>query len=78
MNDYENAVKLGLTNQARWEEGHPHNPKSIRLMNFLMEHDIKDYHDYFQWKIGGDGDNGEQMMFEMDAFFDLIDQVNKN
>lgn len=78
MSDYEKAVELGLTNQSRWEEGCPHNPKSVQLMEFLREHDIKDYYDYFQWKIGGDGDNGEQLMYEMDAFFDLDDQKLRN
>ena len=72
MTDYEKAVKEGLTKIDRWEKGIDHHPLSKRLMEFLAEHDFKDNGDYFCWKKGGDGDNGEILMYEMDAFFDLI------
>jgi hypothetical protein len=71
--DYEKAKNLGLTNLKRWECGIEHHPMSERLMCFLSEHDYKDYSDYFCWKIGGDGDNGEALMYEMDAFFEMLD-----
>ena len=64
---------MQLTTKNRWEEGMPHHPMSERLMSFLEEHDFNDYDDYFCWKIGGDGDNGESLMYEMDAFFELLD-----
>lgn len=70
--DYEKAVSLGNTTKKRWEEGIEHHPISKRLMAFLCEHDFKDYDDYFCWKKGGDGDNGEILMYEMDAFFESI------
>lgn len=75
-NDYNKAVELGLTNLNRWEEGTDHHPMSMRLMMFLEEHDFNDYSDYFCWKSGGDGDNGETLMYEMDAFFEMLDKVN--
>ena len=43
-------------------------------MAFLSEHDFLDYNDYFCWKVGGDGDNGESLMYQMDAFFELLDR----
>ena len=74
MTDYEKAKKLGLTSLYRWNLGIDHHPMSVRLMEFLMEHDFQDYEDQFCWKKGGDGDNGEALMYEMDAFFELLDK----
>ena len=56
-----------------------HHPESIRLMKFLADHDFNDYNDYFCWKYGGDGDNGEALMYQMDAFFEARDKqpINK-
>ena len=71
--DYQKARDLGLTKKDRWGDGVPHHPMSERLMTFLADHDFLDYHDYFCWKMGGDGDNGETLMFEMDAFFEMLD-----
>jgi hypothetical protein len=71
--DYKNAQRLRLTTKNRWEEGIDHHPISERLMKFLCDHDFIDYDDYFCWKIGGDGDNGETLMYQMDAFFELLE-----
>lgn len=61
-----------LTND-RWSEGIDHHPMSKALVCFLAEHDFKNYNDYFQWKTGGDGDNGETLMYQMDPFFEWLD-----
>jgi len=74
MEDYQKAQGLGLTQQKRWENGVPHHPLSERLGRFLVEHDFRDYGDYFCWKVGGDGDNGETLMFQMDAFFEMLEK----
>lgn len=74
MTDYERSKELGLTNLQRWEKGVDHHPMSRRLMKFLKEHDDKDYSNFFDWQIGGDGDNGESLMFEMDAFFETLEK----
>lgn len=39
-----------------------------------MLHDFYDLQDYFQWKKGGDGDNGEMLMYELDTFFEQKDK----
>ena len=57
----------------RWEEGTPHHPESIRLMKRLMEIDFELCDDYFCWKKGGDGDNGEALMYELDIYFEEED-----
>jgi len=72
--DYERAVGLGLTDKNRWEDDIDHHPMSERLMAFLKDHDFQDYDDFFCWKSGGDGDNGEVLMYEMDAFFELMEK----
>lgn len=72
--DYEKAKSLGLTKLNRWEDGIDHHPMSKRLAKFLSEHDFHDYNDYFCWKTGGDGDNGETLAFQMDAFFEMLDK----
>lgn len=73
LSDYEEALRLGLTDKNRWEEGIEHHPMSERLVRFLVEHDFRDYGDYFCFKVGGDGDNGEVLMYQMDAFFEMLD-----
>jgi len=71
--DYTEAKKKGLTDKNRWEDGIEHHPMSQRVARFIGEHDFNDYGDSFCWKFGGDGDNGETLMYEMDAFFELMD-----
>lgn len=57
----------------RWSEGVDHHPMSEALMDFLVVHDFNNYKDYFCWKVGGDGDNGESLMYQMDPFFEWLD-----
>ena len=78
MTDYENAKKLGLTTKNRWEDGIPHHPESMKIMEFLGSHDLNDYDDWFCWKWGGDGDNGEALMFQLDAYFEMRDKRGEN
>jgi hypothetical protein len=59
----------------RWEQGVPHHPKSVELMDALMEIDFNLCGDHFRWKKGGDGDNGETLMYEMDIFFERRDEA---
>ena len=77
MSDYEKAKALGLTDKNRWEGGIDHHPMSERIMRFLSDHDFNDYDDHFCWKMGGDGDNGEILMYEMDALFEMLDGEKK-
>lgn len=57
----------------RWETGTPHHPKSDELMSALAGIDFSYCGDYFNWKVGGDGDNGETLMYQMDIYFECID-----
>jgi len=74
--DYDLAREAQLTTKDRWGNDIKHHPMSERLMRFLAIHDFEDWDDSFCWKVGGDGDNGETLMFQMDSFFELLDIQN--
>lgn len=67
----ENEKSIG----CRWSNNIPHHPKSIQLVKFLSEIDYACYNDYFLWKFGGDGDNGETLAYQLDAFFENESEV---
>lgn len=58
---------------VRWREGFPHHPKSMELMQHLGALDFEFFNDYFCWKTGGDGDNGETLMYALDMYFEMKD-----
>lgn len=54
----------------RWENGISHHPKSIELFKAIEILDFCYLNDYFHFKSGGDGDNGEQLMYLFDIYFE--------
>jgi hypothetical protein len=68
------AVETSIN--ARWEKGAPHHPKSLELMGLLMAVDMEFGGDYFCWKTGGDGDNGEHLLYELDIVFERQDEAD--
>lgn len=61
-----------LDSGKRWEQGVEHHPKSVALFKFIAARDFEEG-DSFCWKSGGDGDNGENLMYQMDAYFEKQD-----
>ena len=59
----------------RWEQGMDHHPESIKIYKIIAKMDWDYGNDYFGWKSGGDGDNGEHLMFELDIYFEQQDQL---
>jgi len=57
----------------RWEDGIPHHPKSIELYKRIENLDFELGGDVFCFKSGGDGDNGEHLMYLMDIYFEEKD-----
>lgn len=53
----------------RWEAGTPHHPKSIALGRRLGALDFENG-DALCLKFGGDGDNGETLMYLLDIIFE--------
>lgn len=47
-----------------------HHPKSIELFKFIEKLDFENG-DYFRFKSGGDGDNGEFLMQLFDEYFEI-------
>lgn len=58
----------------RWGKGIPHDPRSEEIVRVLSEIDFTVFDDHFCWKVGGDGDNGETLMYELDVYFELKDK----
>lgn len=65
------TVETNIT--TRWEKRMPHHPKSINLFKQLDKIDLEFGGDFFCWSSGGDGDNGEHLMYEMDIIFEQDD-----
>ena len=61
-------VETNIT--TRWEKGMSHHPASVELMKSIARIDLEHGGDYFGWKMGGDGDNGEHLMYLMDIHFE--------
>ena len=65
-----------MTITERWEKGIPHDPRSEHLYRFIAELDFKECGDSFGFKSGGDGDNGETLMYLFDEYFSRHDAEN--
>lgn len=62
----------------RWEQGLPHHPKSEKIFESIAKLDLELNDDHFCWKSGGDGDNGESLMYLLDEHFEQADAVQSN
>ena len=58
----------GMGVGERWEKGIPHDPRSVALYKSIEALDFEQG-DYFGFKSGGDGDNGEHLMYLLDMHF---------
>ena len=58
----------------RWENGIDHHPKSIELYEHIAALDFEFGNDFFCFKSGGDGDNGEHLMYLLDMYFERQDK----
>jgi hypothetical protein len=58
------------TINERWEQGIAHDPRSIEIYQALAKIDFEEGDDSFDFKSGGDGDNGETLMFLLDLYFE--------
>lgn len=54
----------------RWSAGIDHEPGSIGLVELIASMDFHHFNDYFCWKTGGDGDNGETLAYIIDALIE--------
>lgn len=54
----------------RWSDGVDHEPESKALVELIADMDYLHFNDYFCFKLGGDGDNGEILMYIIDALIE--------
>ena len=67
------AVELDIN--KRWESGTDHHPKSVEIYERLEKLDWEHGGDALCLKSGGDGDNGEHLMYLLDIIFEQNDAV---
>jgi hypothetical protein len=54
-----------------------HDERSVKLYEFISELDFNECGDFFGFKSGGDGDNGEVLMYLLDCYFEKLDQEQR-
>jgi hypothetical protein len=62
---------------VRWSNNIPHHPKSKELFDFIKKVDEENGH-WFDWRCGGDGDNGEELMYQFDVYFETTEHKPSN
>ena len=72
--DYPKVDGVEYDVNKRWEEGIDHHPKSIEIAERIADIDFIFCNDSFGFKFGGDGDNGEALMYLLDIYFDEQDK----
>jgi hypothetical protein len=70
----ESSLKRHDIESNRWEKGIRHDKRSVEIMCALADIDFNLFEDSFRWKIGGDGDNGETLMYQLDIYFEMLDK----
>lgn len=69
--EIDEIIETNIT--KRWESGRPHHSISKEIVEAIADLDFKYGGDYFCFKIGGDGDNGEHLMYLLDIYFEQKD-----
>lgn len=62
---------------GRWEDGIPHDPRSVELYKSIADIAWTEFDDAFCFKSGGDGDNGEALMYILDVHFERVDALRE-
>lgn len=72
-NLFNECKELGIEADVakRWENGIEHHPEAERIFKLIKESDWAFGNDYFCWKDGGDGDNGECLKFTLSVLLEL-------
>lgn len=66
------------TPDERWEAGTPHDPRSEELYKSIAKIDVEINDNFGYWKSGGDGDNGENLMYLLDEHFQRQDELESS
>lgn len=76
-NQLKPEVKVTVLPDDRWEQGLDHDERSEALYGFIAEYDGKFADDSLALRSGGDGDNGEALMYLLDEYFAALDSEQK-
>lgn len=57
----------------RWEQGTEHHPEALQIFEMVQSGDFAFCNDYFDWRSGGDGDNGETFLYSLSIMLELRD-----
>lgn len=67
------GMGINPVSHDRWIQGVGHDTRSEELYAILESSDYVYGGDYFEWSKGGDGDNGETLMYGIDRHFWALD-----
>lgn len=70
-------VKVTVLPDDRWEQGLDHDERSEALYEFIAKYDRRFADDSLALSSGGDGDNGEALMYLLDEYFAALDSEQK-
>lgn len=68
------GIEVLIDPESRWALGIEHDERSVEILEGIMALD-RATGDYFELKVGGDGDNGERLAFLLDALFEIQDKT---
>ena len=68
--EYHTVVRQKLGVEERWAQGFPHDPRSEKIARGIAKIDYEQCSDSMCLKFGGDGDNGETMLYLLDVYFE--------
>lgn len=60
--------KIETDPEKRWELGLPHHPESNKIKKIIKQYDTNG-----EFEFGGDGDNGETLLYILDVYFEKRD-----
>jgi hypothetical protein len=67
---------MSKTLKERLKDSDEHDSRSITLYEFISQLDFNEAGDAFGFVSGGDGDNGEHLMYLLDCWFASKDESN--
>lgn len=60
--------------EQRWERGTEHDSRSEKIGRAIGDINFQFMDDSLGLNFGGDGDNGEELLYALDIYFDLLDK----
>ncbi|CAB4196765.1 hypothetical protein UFOVP1290_285 [uncultured Caudovirales phage] len=65
--------KRKLSIDDRWRQGIPHDHRSVKIAKGIAKIDDNENGSSLDLRFGGDGDNGEELLYLLDLYFEDLD-----